>query len=106
MSRQNPNLVNVYNKVNLDIEMGAIKEPLVGVGSGVAVPAPTGYYITKIFNPSTAALVISAVAGLQGGALAAGPANILQNQTWLIPCVSFVPASGSYCAYLAPLGQD
>ncbi len=104
MSRNNPNLVNIYNKLNLDIEMGSVKEPLVGTGAGIAVPAPTGYYITKIYNPSTAALVISAVAGVQGGAL--GAANILQNTTWLIPCVSFTPTSGSYCAYLAPLGQD
>lgn len=104
MSRHNANLVNIYNKLNLDIEMGAVKEPVVGVGGGIAIPAPTGYYFTKIFNQSTAALVISAVAGLGGGAL--GAANILQNQTWLVPCVSFTPTSGSYCAYLAPLGQE
>jgi len=104
MSRNNPNLVNIYNKLNLDIEMGSIKEPIVGVGAATPITAPDGYYFTKIFNQSTAALVISAVAGLQSGAL--GAANILQNQTWLIPCVSFTPTSGSYCAYLAPLGQE
>lgn len=100
-NRNNPNLVNIYNKMNLDIEMGSLKEPVTGTGDGLEIAAPTGYYFTKIFNQSTEILSIDSVTGLQGGNLGGG--SILQGDTWLIPCVSFTPQSGSYCAYLAPL---
>jgi hypothetical protein len=100
-NRNNANLVNIYNKQNLDVEMGALRDPVTGTGSGVAVTPPIGYYFSAIFNQSTAALVISAATGLNGTAY--GAANIVQNATWLIPCTTFTPASGSYTAYIAPL---
>lgn len=102
-NRNNANEVNLWNKVNLDIEMGSVREPVVGTGSGVAVTPPSGMYFTAIFNQGTAPLVISAVTGINGGSLLT--ANLTQNATWLVPCTSFTPTSGLYCAYLAALTQ-